>query len=117
MAVETTSIAAVALTPAAARIVRALLTERNLDSTYALRVYVAGRTCSGLQYGLALDNTASENDRICESEGLKVVIDDISLSYLRGAVVDFVDDERGQGFVVNNPNALPACHCGSGSCH
>lgn len=117
MAIETTPIAAIALTPAAARMVRELLTERNLDSTYALRVYVAGRTCSGLQYGLALDNTAAESDWICESEGLKVIVDDISLAYLRGAVVDFVDDERGQGFVVNNPNALPPCHCESGSCN
>ncbi len=116
MAVETTPVAAVALTPAAARVVRELLTERNLDSTYALRVYVAGRTCAGLQYGLALDNNAAESDWICESEGLKVLIDDISLPYLRGAVVDFVNDERGQGFVVNNPNALPACHCASGHC-
>lgn len=116
MAVETTSVAAVALTPAAARVVRELLTERNLDSTYALRVYVAGRTCSGLQYGLALDNNAAEGDWICESEGLKVIVDDISLTYLRGAVVDFVDDERGQGFVVNNPNAMPLCSCESGCC-
>jgi iron-sulfur cluster assembly accessory protein len=114
VAVETTPITAVALTPAAARVVRTLLTERNLDTTYALRVYVAGRSCSGLQYGLALDNTLAESDWVGESEGLKVVVDEISLSYLRGAVVDFVDDERGQGFVVSNPNALPACSCSSG---
>lgn len=117
MAIETTSITAIALTPAAAHVVRELLTERNLDPSYALRVYVAGRTCSGLQYGLALDNTAVDSDWICESEGLKVVVDDISLSYLRGAVVDFVDDERGRGFVLHNPNALPPCHCEGGSCN
>lgn len=116
MAVETTPVTAVALTPAAARVVRELLTERNLDSSYALRVYVAGRTCAGLQYGLALDNHTTESDWIGESEGLKILVDEISLAYLRGAVVDFVDDERGQGFMVNNPNTLPTCHCASGHC-
>ncbi len=106
----------VQLSPAAAEIVRGLLKDRNLDETYALRVYVAGRTCSGLQYGMALDNKPSETDRVFESEGLKVLVDDQSIEYMAGSTVDYIDDARGKGFLVENPNALPACNCESGSC-
>ena len=107
---------AVLLSPAAAEIVRGLLKERNLDDTYALRIYVAGRTCSGLQYGMALDNEPRETDLTFESEGLKVFVDDQSIQYMAGAVVDYIDDERGKGFLVDNPNQAPACSCESGSC-
>ena len=60
----------VQLSPAAAEIVRGLLKDRNLDSSYGLRVYVAGRTCSGLQYGMALDNKPGETDRTATFERL-----------------------------------------------
>jgi iron-sulfur cluster insertion protein len=106
----------VQLSPAAAEIVRGLLKGRNLDESYALRVYVAGRTCSGLQYGMALDNNPNETDRVFESEGLKVLIDDQSIEYMAGSTIDYIDDTRGKGFLVDNPNALPACSCESGSC-
>ena len=106
----------VQITPAAIQVVRGLLAERDLDESYALRVYVAGRTCSGLQYGMALDNKPSETDKIFESDGVKLLIDDQSIEYMRGATIDFVDDERGKGFMVDNPNALPSCSCESGSC-
>jgi iron-sulfur cluster assembly accessory protein len=107
---------AVLLSPAAAQIVRGLLKERNLDDTYALRIYVSGRTCSGFQYGMALDNEPRETDLTFESEGLKVFVDDQSIQYMAGAVVDYIDDERGKGFLVDNPNQAPACSCESGSC-
>jgi iron-sulfur cluster insertion protein len=107
---------AVLLSPAAAEIVRGLLKERNLDDTYALRIYVAGRTCSGFQYGMALDNEPRETDLTFESEGLKVFVDDQSIQYMAGAVVDYINDERGKGFLVDNPNQAPACSCESGSC-
>ncbi|MBN2386820.1 MAG: iron-sulfur cluster assembly accessory protein [Anaerolineales bacterium] len=104
------------LTPSAAATVRDLLAERSLDDSYGLRVYVAGRSCSGLQYGMALDNNPAETDLVIESEGVKLVVDNQSLEYMRGATVDFIDDERGKGFTVDNPNALPSCSCESGSC-
>jgi iron-sulfur cluster assembly accessory protein len=106
----------VQLSPAAAEIVRGMLKDRNLDTSYALRVYVAGRTCSGLQYGMALDDKPSETDHVFESEGLKVLIDDQSIEYMAGAKIDYIDDARGKGFLVDNPNALPACSCEGGSC-
>ncbi len=106
----------VQLTPAAAEVVRQLRKERDLDESYALRLYIAGRTCSGLQYGMALDNHPSPTDLIFECEGVKLLVDDQSIEYLRGALVDFIDDARGKGFLVENPNALPPCSCESGSC-
>lgn len=107
---------AVLLTPAAADIVRGLLKERDLDDTYALRIYVAGRTCSGFQYGMALDNKPQETDNLFESEGLKVMVDEQSIQYMAGARVDYIDDERGKGFLVENPNQPPSCSCESGTC-
>ena len=106
----------VLLTPAAAEVVRGLLQQRNLDDSYALRIYIAGRSCSGFQYGMALDNKPAETDSTFESEGLKVLVDEGSLEYMAGAVVDYIDDERGKGFMVENPNTAPACSCEGGNC-
>jgi iron-sulfur cluster assembly accessory protein len=107
---------AVFLSPAAADIVRGLLQERSLDDTYGLRVYVAGRSCSGLQYGMALDNKPAETDSTFETQGLKVLVDDQSIQYMAGATIDYIDDQRGKGFLVENPNAIPSCSCDGGTC-
>ncbi len=104
------------LSPTAVQAVRDLFAQRNLEDEYAFRVYVAGRSCSGLQYGMALDNKPNETDISSITDGIKVLVDDISIQYLRGATIDFVEDERGKGFVVNNPNIEPACACEGGSC-
>jgi iron-sulfur cluster assembly protein len=106
----------ISLSPAAAGVVRNMMKERNLDETYALRLYIAGRTCSGFQYGMALDKEVHDKDSSFESQGLKLVVDEQSLPYMDGCVVDFIDDERGKGFLVENPNQAPACSCDSGSC-
>ena len=106
----------VLLTPAAAGVVRDLLQQRNLDESYALRVYVSGRSCSGFEYGMGLENKPNETDMTFESEGLKILVDEVSIQYLAGATVDYIDDERGKGFMVDNPNAAPACSCGGGGC-
>lgn len=105
----------VSLSPEAVRAIKELLNERNSEGG-ALRVYVAGRSCSGLQYGMALDNNPGETDLIFETEGVKVVVDNQSIEYMRGSTIEFVDDERGKGFMVNNPNVLPSCSCEGGSC-
>jgi iron-sulfur cluster insertion protein len=106
----------VSLTPSAADVVRDLLKQRDLDEGYALRVYISGQGCSGFQYGLGLDNKANETDVSFESQGLKVLVDEISIQNMAGATIDFIDDERGKGFLVENPNAAPACSCDSGGC-
>lgn len=110
---QTTS---VMLTPAAAEVVRGMLQERSLDESFALRVYVSGRSCSGYQYGMALDNKPSETDATYESEGLKVLVDEISIQYMVGSMIDYINDERGTGFLVENPNTVEGCSCGSGGC-
>jgi iron-sulfur cluster assembly accessory protein len=108
------------VSPAAAQAVRDILTERQLEG-YALRVYVSGGGCCGAQFGMALDNNFREVDTTFDAEGIKLVVDEASMDYLRGASIDFVNDpQRGAGFVVNNPNAKSGhgeegCECG-GSC-
>jgi len=101
----------------AAQAVKNILTERNLDG-YALRVYVAGSGCSGVQFGMALDNNFRTSDLTFETEGIQVLVDEMSIEYLRGAKIDFVNDpQRGAGFVVDSPlaNQGGGCSCGSQS--
>jgi iron-sulfur cluster assembly accessory protein len=116
-----TNTSTVSLSPAAAQAVQNILNEKNLEG-YALRVYVAGGGCGGTQFGMALDNNIRDIDTTFESEGVKVVVDEVSIEYLLGASIDFVNDpQRGAGFVVDSPNAKAhdhgseGCACG-GSC-
>jgi iron-sulfur cluster assembly accessory protein len=106
----------VLLTAAAAEVVRGLRIQQNLDDSYALRVYISGQTCSGFQYGMALDNKPRDTDATFESEGLKIIVDDTSMQFMGGATVDYIDDERGKGFLVDNPNTTPSCSCEGGTC-
>lgn len=108
------------LTPTATQAVKDILVQRNLDG-YALRVYVAGGGCCGVNFGMALDNNFRDVDTTFESDGVKVVVDEVSIGYLRDATIDFVNDpQHGAGFAVNSPNAKGhehgegACACGSG---
>lgn len=78
-----------------------------------LRIYVAGGGCSGLQYGMALDQLIEEDDHIYEIQGINVVLGSMDLKYLNGAVVDYVQTSMGGGFKVENPNAVKSCGCGS----
>jgi iron-sulfur cluster assembly accessory protein len=102
----------VLLTPSAVEAVKSLLAKRNLEG-YALRVFVSGGGCSGFQYGMALEGNIRENDITSEFDGVNVVVDEISIDYLRGATIDYVDDVMGSGFKIENPNAVSACGCGS----
>jgi iron-sulfur cluster assembly protein len=80
----------------------------------ALRVWVAGGGCSGLQYGMALDDAEPEaDDQIFEQDGVKIYVDGLSLGYMSGSTVDYVDDQLGGGFKIENPNATSSCGCGS----
>lgn len=102
----------VTLTPAAAKAVRDLLEKRNLEG-YALRVFISGGGCSGYQYGMALEGNIRELDNVYEADGVKVVVDEVSIDFLRGATVDYVEDLMGSGFKIENPNAVASCGCGS----
>ena len=107
----------ISLSPAASQAVQNILAEKNLEG-YALRIYVSGGGCCGAQFGMALDDNIREIDTTFESNGVQVVIDEVSIDYLRGANVDYVNDpERGAVFVVNNPNANTHNHShGEGDC-
>ncbi len=109
---EQTQTAQIDLTPAAADAVQELLAKRDLGEL-ALRVFVSGGGCSGFQYGMALEDNIRETDIVSEQHGVKLVIDDVSINYLDGAKVDFVDEIMGSGFKIENPNAVSTCGCGS----
>ncbi|MGH6876985.1 MAG: iron-sulfur cluster insertion protein ErpA [Rhizomicrobium sp.] len=95
---------------AAKRIAEILQAERTPSM---LRVAVTGGGCSGFQYNFALDDTRLEGDLVIEKEGAVVLVDPLSLDFLKGAEIDFVDDLIGAAFKVNNPNATSSCGCGT----
>ena len=95
---------------AAKRIARILSSEP--DGTM-LRISVSGGGCSGFQYGFDLDQTRAPDDLVIERDGAVVVIDPVSLPYMGGSEIDFVDDLIGQSFQIRNPNAVANCGCGT----
>jgi iron-sulfur cluster assembly accessory protein len=101
----------VSLTAAASEKVQALLTQ-EADPALALRVFVAGGGCSGLQYGMTLDEAQEGDTLVAVGAGLRVVVDEQSAQYLAGSEIDYVDSLMGAGFTVHNPNAVSTCGCG-----
>jgi iron-sulfur cluster assembly accessory protein len=96
---------------AAAKITE-LLTEENKSGS-GLRVFVQGGGCSGFQNVLMIEeNGQGAGDQVFESHGIKLFVDPISVRYLKGAEVDFVDTMTGGGFTIKNPNATSTCGCG-----
>ncbi len=104
----------VTLTQTAANAVRNIITIKNLQG-YALRLYLTGGGCSGYQYNLALDNRNRAEDTVFETDGLKLVVDEVSIKYLQGATVDYVEGADANGFTINNPNPVASCSCGQSS--
>jgi iron-sulfur cluster insertion protein len=88
-----------------------LLAEENKQES-GLRVFVQGGGCSGFQYGLMIEEAPGATDQVLESNGVKLYVDPISVRYLNGAEVDFVDNISGGGFTIRNPNAVTTCGCG-----
>jgi iron-sulfur cluster assembly accessory protein len=79
----------------------------------ALRVSVEGGGCSGFSYKMDLVDARNDDDVVIEKDGATVLIDDLSLVYMGGSVIDFVDDLMGQSFQIRNPNAVASCGCGT----
>ncbi|MBI1331880.1 MAG: iron-sulfur cluster insertion protein ErpA [Armatimonadetes bacterium] len=103
----------ITLTERAATELKDLMSSQNKENA-ALRVWVAGGGCSGLSYGMALDENEPEaDDQVFENDGVKLIIDSLSLGYMEGSSVDYVDDVLGGGFKIENPNATSTCGCGS----
>ena len=100
------------LTTAAAVKVKGILeSEKESVPQGGLRIYVQGGGCSGFSYGMVLDEV-SDGDEVFERDGIKVIVDPMSLRYLDGAEVDYKEDLMGGGFAIKNPNATSSCGCG-----
>ncbi len=104
---DTTS--TLAISDSAARRVGNLMSESDIG----LRVYVEGGGCSGFQYGFQLETEQQDDDFVIEQKGITMLIDSLSIQYLMGAEVDYLDDLMGARFLINNPNATTTCGCGS----
>ena len=109
---ETVQLTGVNLSERAAEEIGSLL-KRQDKADAALRVFVSGGGCSGLNYGMAIDDEIEEDDFVFNCFGVKVVVDPHSMPYIKGASVDYVEDVMGGGFKIDNPNAVRSCGCGS----
>jgi len=101
------------LTAKAAAQVMKLKAENNIPESHGLRIGVKGGGCSGLSYVLGFDAEPKPNDKVLVKEGVSIFIDQKSLFYLSGTVLDYSDGLNGRGFVFNNPQATRTCGCGS----
>lgn len=103
----------ITLTPRAATELKDLIASQEKPMA-ALRVWVAGGGCSGLSYGMALDDNEPEaEDNVFDQDGIKLYVGPLSLNYMDGASVDYVEDVLGGGFKIDNPNAVSSCGCGN----
>ncbi len=102
----------ITMTPQAADKLRVLCQENERPEA-ALRLFVAGGGCAGFQYGMTLDADLSDGDQVIEHHGVKLVVDEFSVTMLNGAEVDYVETLMRSGFTVHNPNASSSCACGS----
>jgi iron-sulfur cluster insertion protein len=100
------------LTESSINKLRELIAEEN-NPNIMLRVFVQGGGCSGMQYGFTFDESQNEDDFDFDHDGVKVLVDSISMEYLRGARIDWREDDMGASFVIDNPNAQTTCGCGS----
>ncbi|HEX6229590.1 MAG TPA: iron-sulfur cluster insertion protein ErpA [Solirubrobacterales bacterium] len=107
-----TAKAAITLSDKAVEKIGELLGSQEDSEGQALRVAVRGGGCSGFQYALAFDR-AKDDDHVFEVDGVSVVVDKVSMQFVFGSEVDYVEGLQGAGFQVNNPNVVAACGCGS----
>jgi iron-sulfur cluster assembly protein len=87
--------------------------EQEASPELFLRVGVKEGGCSGFSYGMGFDDELNEGDQTIQTQGLKVVVDEESIKYLNGLVIDFKESAMGGGFTIENPNASATCGCGS----
>ena len=99
------------VTPSAVQIIKGLLEQRQIPN-HALRVFVSGGGCSGMQYGMAFEETPRDFDKVVAVDGVRLIVDPTSLMYLQGSTIDYVDSLMGGGFRIENPNAVSSCGCG-----
>ncbi len=103
---------ALTVTENAARRVKALIAMED-DPALKLRISVSGGGCSGFQYAFALDQAVNDDDQVLTAHGVTVLVDEVSVPFLQGATLDYVEDLMGASFRVTNPNANATCGCGN----
>ena len=101
----------IVLTESAARRINEIMSSEPSGSM--LRISVNGGGCSGFQYAFDIDRTRQDDDVVVERDGATVILDEISLQYMGGSTIDFVDDLIGQSFKIENPHATASCGCGT----
>ena len=101
----------ITITPEAVAQLKDFLADQG-NPEAALRVFVAPGGCSGLQYGMTVEDIAEDGDEVIETDGVRLLVDNFSAMYLDGAQVDYVNSLMGGGFTVHNPNAVSGCACG-----
>ena len=109
--VETYTPTLMQMTDGAVQKILSLRSNETDSEILNLRVYVTGGGCSGFQYGFSFDKTVDEDDTCIEKQGANLVIDSLSLQYLQGSTVDYVEDLTGSKFIISNPNATTTCGC------
>ncbi len=107
-----TALETLVFTDSAAHKVRELIEEEG-DDNLMLRVFISGGGCSGFQYGFTFDQEEGDGDTIVLNEGVKLLVDPMSVQYLLGAEIDYSEGLEGSQFVIRNPNATTTCGCGS----
>jgi iron-sulfur cluster assembly protein len=99
------------LTDSAVERIKALLAKESKPEA-GLRLYISGGGCSGMSYGMSIDDTISSDDAVVKTRGVRVIVDKLSLIYLRGSKIDWVENLQTSGFQIDNPNAASSCGCG-----
>jgi iron-sulfur cluster assembly accessory protein len=102
----------ITLTETAADKLGGIMEQKGMRESHALRVFVKGGGCGGMQYGMTFD-APHEGDEVYEQHGMRVIVDPTSLFYIDGASIDYVDNLMGGGFHIENPQAVSSCGCGS----
>ncbi len=92
--------------------IKRVMTDNKIPETFGLRLGVKGGGCSGFTYVLGFDEKATEMDKVFDVNGVRVFVDERSLQYLAGVILDYQDGLSGKGFTFDNPNATRTCGCG-----
>lgn len=99
------------LTDAAVERIKSLITKDGRPGA-GLRLYISGGGCAGMSYGMTIDDSVSTDDAVVSTRGVKVIVDKLSLIYLRSSKIDYVENLQTSGFQIDNPNAASSCGCG-----
>jgi iron-sulfur cluster assembly accessory protein len=99
------------VTDAAVERIKSLLVKEQRPDA-GLRLYISGGGCAGMSYGMSIDDSVAADDAMVRTKGIKVIVDKLSLIYLRGSKIDYVENLQTSGFQIENPNAASSCGCG-----